>query len=353
MSHLFASLTVGNVTIRNRIGMSPMCQYSAVDGHATAWHHAHLVSRAVGGVGLVMVEATAVTAEGRISPFDLGLYSDSHVDALAPLVAQIAAAGAVPAVQLAHAGRKAGTARPWEGGGPLADDAGGWPSVGPSPLAFGPGYRVPRALDRHGIEAVQAAFIAAARRAVAAGFRLIELHAAHGYLLHSFLSPLANQRDDEYGGDLPGRARLLRETTRLLRAELPPSVALAVRLSCSDWTAGGVTIDDTVQIARWLGEDGAALIDCSSGGIAPGISIPAEEGYQVPFAAAVRRGAGLATAAVGLISRPAHADAIVREGEADLVLLGRELLRDPYWPLRAARALGQPIDEPPQYKRAW
>ncbi len=353
MSHLFAPLTLGGVTMRNRIGMSPMCQYSAVDGHATPWHHTHLVSRAVGGAGLIIVEATAVAPEGRISPADLGLYSDSQAESLKPIVAAIEEAGTVPAIQLGHAGRKAGTARPWEGGGPLSDSAGGWEVIGPSALPFSEGYRTPRALDADGIEALKEAFVAAARRAVAAGFRLIEIHGAHGYLLHSFLSPLANKRDDAYGGDLAGRARLLREIARLLRAELPAGVPLAVRLSCSDWTEGGVTIEDTVQVARWLREDGVALVDCSSGGIAPGIAIPAEEGYQVPFAAAVREGAGVATAAVGLITRPAHADAIVREGQADLVLLGRELLRDPYWPLRAAAALGQPLPVPAQYLRAW
>jgi 2,4-dienoyl-CoA reductase-like NADH-dependent reductase (Old Yellow Enzyme family) len=311
------------------------------------------VSRAVGGAGLIIVEATAVTAQGRISPLDLGLYCDTQGEALAPIVAQIAAAGAVPGIQLAHAGRKAGTAAPWQGGGPLADDAGGWPVVGPSPAPFGPGYRTPQALDRDGIEQLQVAFVAAARRAVAAGFRWVEIHAAHGYLLHSFLSPLANARDDHYGGNLAGRARLLREIARLLRAELPAAIPLSVRLSCSDWVAGGFSIEDTVQLSRWLREDGVALVDCSSGGIAPGISIPVEEGYQVPFAAAVRRDAAMPTAAVGLISRPEHADAIIREGQADLVLLGRELLRDPYWPLRAAKALARQLDTPPQYQRAW
>ncbi|HMQ35719.1 MAG TPA: oxidoreductase, partial [Chloroflexaceae bacterium] len=274
MSHLFAPLTMGGVTMRNRIGMSPMCQYSAVEGHATAWHHTHLVSRAVGGAGLVVAEATAVTAEGRISPFDLGLYGDSQAEALRPIAAAIEAAGAVPGIQLAHAGRKAGTARPWEGGGPLGDAEGGWDVVGPGAEPFGAGYRAPRALDAAGIEALKEAFVGAARRAVAAGFRWVELHAAHGYLLHSFLSPLANRRDDAYGGDLAGRARLVREMARLLRAELPAAVPLAVRLSCSDWAEGGLAVEDTVQVARWLREDGAALVDCSSGGIGPGVRIP-------------------------------------------------------------------------------
>jgi 2,4-dienoyl-CoA reductase-like NADH-dependent reductase (Old Yellow Enzyme family) len=353
MSKLFSPLTIGGVTLRNRVGMSPMCQYSAIDGHATLWHHAHLGSRAAGGAALVIAEATAVTAQGRISPYDLGLYRDGHITALAPIVDEIEASGAVPGVQLAHAGRKAGMARPWEGGGPLSDADGGWEVIGPSSEPFGKGYRTPQTLDQGGIEELQTAFATAARRAVAAGFRWVELHAAHGYLLHSFLSPLANGRDDAYGGDLAGRARLLRETARLLRATLPSAVPLAVRLSCSDWAEGGLTITDTVQVSRWLREDGVAVVDCSSGGIAPGLSIPVGEGYQVPFAAAVRREAGIATAAVGLISRPEHAEAIISAGEADLVLLGRELLRDPYWPLRAARALGDTLSPPPQYQRAW
>ncbi|MFV9506680.1 MAG: NADH:flavin oxidoreductase/NADH oxidase [Oscillochloridaceae bacterium umkhey_bin13] len=353
MSHLFAPLTIGGVTLRNRIGMSPMCQYSAVDGYPTDWHVTHLVSRAVGGAGLIMLEATAVSPEGRISPQDLGLWEDGQIEPLARIARQISEAGAVPAIQLAHAGRKASTARPWDGGTGLGPDQGGWPVVGPDARPFSATYPTPQALDLAGIEAVQAAFVAATQRAVVAGFRWIEIHAAHGYLFHSFLSPLGNQRDDAYGGDLAGRARMLRETARQMRAVLPAGVALTARLSCSDWHEHGLTIEDTVQVARWLADDGVALIDCSSGGIAPGISIPLGEGYQVPFAATIRRETGIPTAAVGMITRPAHADALVREGEADLILLGRELLREPYWPRRAAAELGQEFPTPPQYLRAW
>lgn len=353
MSHLFTPLTIGGVTLRNRIGMSPMCQYSAIDGYPTDWHLTHLVSRAVGGAGLIILEATAVTPEGRISPQDLGLWEDGQIEPLARIARQISQVGAVPAIQLAHAGRKASTARPWDGGTALSPEQGGWSVVGPDARPFSSTYPVPQALDLEGIEAVQAAFVAATKRAVAAGFRWIEIHAAHGYLLHSFLSPLGNQRTDQYGGNLAGRARMLRETARQMRTVLPAGVALTARLSCSDWHPDGLTIDDTVQVARWLADDGVALIDCSSGGIAPGITIPVGEGYQVPFAATIRRETGIPTAAVGMITRPAYADALVREGEADLILLGRELLRDPYWPRRAAAELGHTLATPPQYLRAW
>lgn len=351
--HLFTPLTIGEVTLRNRIGMSPMCQYSAVDGFPTDWHLMHLGARAAGGVGLVILEATAVSPEGRISPFDLGIWSDEHAAALARLVKLIESLGTVAGIQLAHAGRKASVGRPWEGGKPVPPAAGGWPVVGPTAEPFAPGYLTPTPLDAAGIAKVVSDFAAAARRALAAGFRWVEIHAAHGYLLHNFLSPLGNDRSDEYGGDLRGRARLLLEVTEAVRAAWPAELPLAVRLSCSDWTPEGLTIADTAEVARMLRTRGVDLIDCSSGGIAPGIAIPTGEGYQVPFAAHIRRDAQIATAAVGMITRPEHADAIVRNGEADLVLLGRELLRDPHWPLRAARALGHDLPPPPQYLRAW
>ncbi|MCX7861287.1 NADH:flavin oxidoreductase/NADH oxidase [Chloroflexus sp.] len=351
--HLFTPLTIGEVTLRNRIGMSPMCQYSAVDGFPTDWHLMHLGARAAGGVGLVILEATAVSPEGRISPFDLGIWSDEHAAALARLVKLIESLGAVAGIQLAHAGRKASVGRPWEGGKPVPPAAGGWPVVGPTAEPFAPGYPTPTPLDAAGIAKVVSDFAAATRRALAAGFRWVEIHAAHGYLLHNFLSPLGNDRSDEYGGDLRGRARLLLEVTEAVRAAWPAELPLAVRLSCSDWTPEGLTIADTAEVARMLRARGVDLIDCSSGGIAPGIAIPTGEGYQVPFAAHIRREAQIATAAVGMITRPEHADAIVRNGEADLVLLGRELLRDPHWPLRAARALGHDLPPPPQYLRAW
>ncbi len=351
--HLFTPLTIGSVTLRNRIGMSPMCQYSAVDGFPTDWHLMHLGARAAGGAGLIILEATAVSPEGRISPFDLGIWSDDHVEALARLVKLIESLGAVAGIQLAHAGRKASVGRPWEGGKPISPAAGGWPVVGPTAEPFATGYPIPTPLDTDGIAKVINDFAAATRRAYAAGFRWIEIHAAHGYLLHNFLSPLGNDRSDEYGGCLRGRARLLLEVTEAVRAAWPAELPLAVRLSCSDWTPEGLTITDTTEVARMLRERGVDLIDCSSGGIAPGITIPVREGYQVPFAAHIRRDAQIATAAVGLITRPEHADAIVRSGEADLVLLGRELLRDPHWPLRAARILGHELSPPPQYLRAW
>ncbi|WP_322487287.1 NADH:flavin oxidoreductase/NADH oxidase [Chloroflexus sp.] len=351
--HVFTPLTIGSVTLRNRIGMSPMCQYSAIDGFPTDWHLMHLGARAAGGVGLIILEATAVSPEGRISPFDLGIWSDEHIAALSRIVKLIESLGAVAGIQLAHAGRKASVNRPWEGGKPIAPANGGWPVVGPTAEPFAPGYPTPIPLDAAGIAKVVADFATATKRARAAGFRWIEIHAAHGYLLHNFLSPLGNDRNDEYGGDLRGRARLLCEVTAAVRAEWPSDLPLAVRLSCSDWTPEGLTIADTVEVARMLREQGVDLIDCSSGGIAPGIPIPVREGYQVPFAAQIRREANIATAAVGLITRAEHADAIIRNGDADLVLLGRELLRDPHWPLRAARALGHDLAPPPQYLRAW
>ncbi|MGC8798754.1 MAG: NADH:flavin oxidoreductase/NADH oxidase [Chloroflexus sp.] len=351
--HLFTSLTIGSVTLRNRIGMSPMCQYSAVDGFPTDWHLMHLGARAAGGVGLIILEATAVSPEGRISPFDLGIWRDEHIAALSRIVKLIESLGAVAGIQLAHAGRKASVGRPWEGGKPIALANGGWPVVGPTAEPFAPGYPTPIPLDAAGIAKVVADFATATKRARAAGFRWVEIHAAHGYLLHNFLSPLGNDRNDEYGGDLRGRARLLCEVTAAVRAEWPSDLPLAVRLSCSDWTPEGLTIADTVKVARMLREQGVDLIDCSSGGIAPGITIPVREGYQVPFAAQIRREANIATAAVGLITRAEHADAIIRNGDADLVLLGRELLRDPHWPLRAARTLGHDLAPPPQYLRAW
>ena len=351
--HLFTPLTIGSVTLRNRIGMSPMCQYSAVDGFPTDWHLMHLGARAAGGVGLIILEATAVSPEGRISPFDLGIWRDEHIAALSRIVKLIESLGAVAGIQLAHAGRKASVGRPWEGGKPIALANGGWPVVGPTAEPFAPGYPTPIPLDAAGIAKVVADFATATKHARAAGFRWVEIHAAHGYLLHNFLSPLGNDRNDEYGGDLRGRARLLCEVTAAVRAEWPSDLPLAVRLSCSDWTPEGLTIADTVEVARMLREQGVDLIDCSSGGIAPGITIPVREGYQVPFAAQIRREANIATAAVGLITRAEHADAIIRNGDADLVLLGRELLRDPHWPLRAARTLGHDLAPPPQYLRAW
>lgn len=353
MADLFDSLRLRSVTLRNRIGMSPMCQYSAHDGLANQWHLVHLGARAAGGAGLIITEATAVQPHGRISPYDLGLWHDGQVAGLAALAHFIVEQGAVPAVQLAHAGRKANVARPWDGGGPLPDPEHAWPIVGPSPLAFKDGYPTPHALTLAEIAELKAAFASAAQRAVAAGFRWIEIHAAHGYLLHSFYSPLSNQRADAYGGSFANRVRLAVEVTQAVRQALPDDLPLAVRVSSTDWMDGGWTLDDTVALAGLLRQAGADLIDCSSGGNAAAQRVQPAPGYQVPFARAVRAGAGVATAAVGLITAPEQAAQIIADGDADLVLLGRELLRNPTWPLQAAQTLGRPPAAPPQYLRAY
>jgi 2,4-dienoyl-CoA reductase-like NADH-dependent reductase (Old Yellow Enzyme family) len=353
VSHLFDPITLRSVTLRNRIGVSPMCQYSSQDGFANAWHMAHLGARAVGGAGLVISEAAAVQAEGRITPWDLGIYRDEHVEALKPITRFMHEQGAVPGIQLAHAGRKANTARPWEGGQPLPNPGNSWYIVGPSAIPFKPGYPVPHALTGEEIEEVVDAFATAAQRAVAAGFRFVEIHAAHGYLLHSFYSPLANTRTDAYGGSFENRVRIVLEVTQAVRRVLPESLPLSVRLSCTDWTENGWTLDDTVRLAQGLKAAGADLIDCSSGGNVATAHVPAAPGYQAPFAHRVRAEAGIASAAVGLITTPHQAEEIVAEGVADIVLLGRELLRNPNWPLHAALALEQPVAPPPQYLRAF
>ncbi len=358
MPNLFDPLTLRGVTLRNRIGVSPMCMYSSEDGRANDWHLVHLGARAVGGAGLVIAEATAIEARGRISPQDAGLWNDEQIAPLARINEFVRAQGAVPGVQLAHAGRKAGTARPFPGEphrGPLSDAHGGWQPVGPSPLPFDDGWRTPDELSRSDIREVEAAFRAGAVRALAAGYQFVELHAAHGYLAHSFLSPLSNQRADEYGGSFENRARFVLETTRVLREAWPDDLPLGVRLSCSDWADGGWTIEESVELSRLLKAAGVDLVDCSSGGGVPQAKIPVAPGYQVPFAEAIRRGANIATVAVGLISEPEQADAIIGSGQADVVLLGRASLRDPYWPLHAARALGHDpnVLASPQYARAF
>jgi 2,4-dienoyl-CoA reductase-like NADH-dependent reductase (Old Yellow Enzyme family) len=355
MTHLFDPFTLRNVTLRNRIGVSPMCQYSAEDGLANDWHLVHLGSRAVGGAGLVIAEATAVEPRGRISPQDLGLWSDAHIAPLARVAHFVAQQGAVAGIQLAHAGRKASTVRPWSGSGMVAPAQGGWPVVAPSAVPFHPNDPAPHALSRAEIAGIVAAFRAATVRSVEAGFRWLEVHGAHGYLAHEFLSPLSNAREDEYGGSFENRIRFLLETVRAVRSAWPEDRPLAVRLSCTDWVEGGWTVEDSIALARRLAPEGVDLIDCSSGALVPGAKIPVAPGYQVPLAEAVRRGANIATAAVGLVTEPEHADEIVRAGRADLVLLARELLRDPYWPLRAATALGQTAARPvpPQYLRAF
>jgi 2,4-dienoyl-CoA reductase-like NADH-dependent reductase (Old Yellow Enzyme family) len=353
MSALFSSLVQRGVTLRNRIVVSPMCQYSCADGLATDWHLVHLGSRAVGGAAVVMAEASAVEARGRISPQDLGIWQDAHVEPLARVARFVREHGAVPAIQLAHAGRKASTARPWEGGGPLTPAQGGWTVVAPSALPFDAGHAVPAELDVAGLAAIKDAFVAAARRALAAGFELVEIHAAHGYLLHQFLSPLSNRRTDRYGGTFENRVRLLTEVVAAVRAAWPERLPLWVRVSATDWAeSGGWDLPQTVELARILKSAGVDLLDCSSGGTLPHAKIPAGPGFQVPFAEAVRRETGLASGAVGMIADPAQAEAIVGGGRADIVLLARQFLRDPYWPLHAARALGVDLGWPAQYRRA-
>jgi NADPH2 dehydrogenase len=344
LSQLFSPLTLRGLTLRNRIAMSPMCMYSAAqDGQATDWHLAHYLARAVGGSGLLITEATAVEARGRISQADLGLWHDEQVGPLARIVRLVQAEGAAIAVQLAHAGRKAWS--PDKGRGPQ-------PAVAPSPLPFDDGWPLPAELSPGQIDAVIAAWGAAAQRAEAAGFDAIEIHAAHGYLNHQFLSPLSNTRTDEYGGPLENRMRFLLRVTDTVRQAWPQEKPLLVRVSATDWVANGVTPDDIVVVARELKARGTDLIDCSTGGSVPVAPVTPGPGYQVPFAEKVRREAGIATGAVGLISEPELAEAILHNGRADLVLLGRELLRHPYWPLDAARVLGDEIDWPRQYRRA-
>lgn len=348
--NLLSPIVLRGVALRNRIVMSPMCQYICRDGLATDWHLVHLGSRAAGGVGLVMVEATAVTAEGRITPGDLGIWTDAHAEPLARAAAFVASQGAVPGIQLAHAGRKASCDVPWNGGrGLMTPQEGGWQVVGPSAVPFSVDSPVPLPLDEAGIEGVIGAFEAATRRALAAGFRVIEIHAAHGYLLHEFLSPLSNQRTDAYGGSLENRMRLPLRVAERLRALLPDDVPLFVRISATDWVEGGWDIEQSVVLCRELRALGVDLIDVSSGALVPHAKIPVGAGYQVPFARQIRAQAGIATGAVGMITEATQADAIVRDGSADLVLIGRELLRDPYWALHAAEALGGAAPWPVSY----
>ncbi len=353
VAHLFDSLTFRSVTLRNRVGISPMCMYSSEDGFANDWHLAHLGARAAGGAGLVVVEATAVEARGRITPNDMGIWKDDHIRNLARIAKFVTVQGAVPAIQLAHAGRKASKSRPWDGDRSLSEAEGGWPVVAPSPIPFDTGWAVPHELSVAEIHQVQQAFRSAAVRAREAGFRILELHGAHGYLMHSFFSPLTNQRRDEYGGALRNRACFLLETVRLVREVWPEDQPLFVRLSCSDWAEGGVTIEDSVELAKLLKQESVDLVDCSSGGGTPKAVIPAGAGYQVPFADRIRREAGIPTAAVGMITEPMQADQIIRNGQADVVLLARASLRNPNWAIDAARALhfkgALPI--PPQYLR--
>jgi 2,4-dienoyl-CoA reductase-like NADH-dependent reductase (Old Yellow Enzyme family) len=353
MPHLFEPLRLRSIEFAHRILVSPMCQYSCQDGFAQDWHLVHLGSRAVGRAAAVLAEATAVTPDGRISPADLGLWSDRHIEPLRRIFAFIAQQGSVPGIQLAHAGRKASTREPWNGGTPLSVEQGGWtPIVAPSAVAFADGYQTPRALTSTDIASIAAAFAAAARRAKVAGARLIEIHAAHGYLLHSFLSPLSNKRDDQYGGTFTNRTRILCEVVTATRKVWPEQYPLFVRISATDWIEGGWSIEESVALAEVLHPLGVDLIDCSSGGNLSGVKIPVAPGYQVPFAERIRREAGIATGAVGMITEPQQADRIVGGGQADVVFLARQFLRDPYWPLIAACALGREIKWPVQYERA-
>ncbi|GAC1303433.1 MAG: NADH:flavin oxidoreductase/NADH oxidase [Vulcanimicrobiaceae bacterium] len=352
MAHLFEPFTLRGLTLRNRIVVSPMCEYSSEDGFATDWHLVHLGSRAVGGAGLVLTEAAAVSPEGRITPHDLGIYRDEHIAQLRRIVDFVHAQGAKAGVQLAHAGRKASSARPWEGGKAISVADGGWQPLAPSAVPFAPGDAAPLEMSEGDIVGVLADFAAAAQRARRCGFDAIELHGAHGYLLHSFFSPLSNLRTDRYGGSFENRTRLMREVTSAVRAVIPADMPLFVRISASDWAAGGWSIEDSVRLARGLSALGCDLIDASSGGLVPHQQITVEPHYQVPFAERIRSESGVPTGAVGLITDPLQADQIVRAGQADLVLLARELLRDPYWPLHAASALGVDVAWPPQYDRA-
>jgi 2,4-dienoyl-CoA reductase-like NADH-dependent reductase (Old Yellow Enzyme family) len=350
---LFTPLALRDLTLPNRIAVSPMCQYSARDGRANDWHLVHLGSRAVGRAGLVIFEATAVEPRGRISPGDLGLWEDGQIEPLARIVRFVEEQGSVACLQLAHAGRKASVRAPWDASGaPLPVAEGGWEVVGPSALPFAPGYPVPAVLDRAGLAGVVKAFADAARRALAAGFRAVELHAAHGYLLHEFLSPLSNRREDAYGGSFENRARLAREVLAALRAVWPERLPLLVRVSATDWAEGGWDVEETVALARSLRELGADLVDVSSGGMVATAAVPAGPGYQTRFAERVRREAGVPTGAVGMITTPEQADHVLRTAQADLVLLAREMLRDPYWPLHAAQRLRATVPWPEQYLRA-
>jgi 2,4-dienoyl-CoA reductase-like NADH-dependent reductase (Old Yellow Enzyme family) len=352
---LFTPLTLRGVTFRNRIAMSPMCQYSSEDGFANQWHIAHHAARAIGGAGLLLAEATAITPAGRITPNCLGIWKDEHIAALQPLTAFVQQHGAVPGIQLAHAGGKASRHRPFH---PTPNafvplDAGGWLPVAPTARQYGLDGPLPRALTIAEIETIRDQFVAAAQRSIAAGFRVIELHFAHGYLGHSFLSPLMNQRQDEYGGGFDQRMKFLIDTARAVRKALPDAVPLFVRLSCTDWVDGGWRIEDSVEATRRVAKEGVDLIDCSSGGAARKAEIPFGPGYQVPLAERIRRETGVPTGAVGLITDPQQADAIIAEGQADLVLLGRELLRDPHWPLRAWTALKPATPAPIAREYAW
>jgi 2,4-dienoyl-CoA reductase-like NADH-dependent reductase (Old Yellow Enzyme family) len=353
MSLLFSPLKLRSVTLPNRVVVSPMCQYSAQDGFANDWHLVHLGSRAIGGAGTVVVEATAVEARGRISPADLGIWSDQHIEPLARIARFLKQHGSVPAIQLAHAGRKASTSEPWNGGKPLLDGEDSWQPVAPSPIPFDQGFTVPAELTVQEIQQITSAFVEAARRSREAGFEIVELHGAHGYLLNEFLSPLSNQRADEYGDSFENRTRFPLEVIRAVRSVWPECFPLFLRISSTDWAPGGWTIEDSIRFAKLVQPLGVDLIDCSSGGLVPRVQIPVGAGYQVEFADKIHREAGILTGAVGMITDPKQAEAVLEAGSAALIIMAREFLREPYWPIKAARTLGVDPVIPVQYRRAF
>ena len=353
MAHLFSPLKIKNIELKNRIAVSPMCEYSSEDGFANDWHLVHLGSKAVGGAGLIITEATAVSAEGRISFADLGIYHDEHIPKLKQITDFIHSHGTIAGVQLAHAGRKASHTEPWNGGKQIpSDQKKGWKALAPSAIPFSENEEAPLELDKAGIEKIKADFKAAAQRAIAAGFKVIELHGAHGYLLHEFLSPLSNKRKDEYGGSFENRIRLMLEVVAAVQEVWPSENPLFVRISATEWTEGGWTADDSVALAKTLKDKGVDLLDCSSGGNVANAKIPLKQGYQVEFAEKVKKESGILTGAVGLITTAFQANEIIQEGEADVVFLAREMLRDPHFPLRAAHELGHDVNWPVQYERA-
>jgi 2,4-dienoyl-CoA reductase-like NADH-dependent reductase (Old Yellow Enzyme family) len=352
MSALFSPLTIKSIKFRNRIVISPMCEYSSIDGFANDWHLVHLGSRAVGGAALVMQEATAVSPEGRISADDMGLWKDAHIEKLKTITSFIQQQGAVAGIQLAHAGRKASFASPWKGGRQIKIQDGGWKSVAPFAIPFHDGDEAPKALDKEGIEKVIKDFTGAAQRAMRVGYQVLEIHAAHGYLLHAFLSPLSNRREDEYGGSFENRMRLLLYVIEGIQTVWPKELPIFVRISVTDWAEGGWDIDESVKLSTILKSRGVDLIDCSSGGIIPGVKIPVAAGYQVPFAERIKKDTGIQTGSVGLITEAKQAEEIIAAGRADLVFIARQSLRDPYFPLHAAKELGAAIQWPSQYERA-
>jgi 2,4-dienoyl-CoA reductase-like NADH-dependent reductase (Old Yellow Enzyme family) len=350
---LFKPLAIRGITFRNRIAVSPMCQYSSDDGFANDWHLVHLGSRAVGGAALVFTEATAVEARGRISPSDLGIWKDEHIGILSRIAAFVKSQGAVPGMQIAHAGRKGSTRVPWEGGAPIPPDQGGWQTLAPSAIPFRPGDPAPAELSRGEIHNIVDAFATAARRARTAGFEVLEIHGAHGYLINEFLSPVSNHRTDDYGGSFENRIRFALEITEAVRRDWPDHLPLFMRISATDWAEGGWTLDDSVALALRVRDCGVDLIDCSSGGNVVDAKIQLGPGYQVPFAERIRRETGILTGAVGMITDVRQAEEILQAGRADLILMAREFLRDPYWPLHAAPVLGAEAAVPMQYTRAF